>query len=126
MGFWEKIWFIKYRALVISTTDFIITNNISKLKYSTLYTLFILLIKKIVMSTTYHLASAEELTMDIVEAIKATFKSKPITIIIEEDEADFELSDAMKLKLDERLLEEKPSYITSEESIRRLEEKYDI
>jgi hypothetical protein len=78
------------------------------------------------MSTTYHLSSAEELTMDIVEAIKATFKSKPITIIIEEDEVDFELSDAMKLKLDERLLEEKPSYITDEESIRRLEEKYDI
>ena len=76
------------------------------------------------MSTTYHLSSAEELTMDIVEAIKATFKSKPITIIIEEDEDDFELSDAMKLKLDERLLEEKPSYITSEESVRRLEEKY--
>jgi hypothetical protein len=76
------------------------------------------------MSTTYHLSSAEELTMDIVEAIKATFKSKPITIIIEEDEDDFELSDAMKLKLDERLLEERPSYITSEESIRRLEEKY--
>ena len=76
------------------------------------------------MSTTYHLSSAEELTMDIVEAIKATFKSKPITIIIEEDEDDFELSDAMKLKLDERLLEENPSYITSEESIRRLEEKY--
>ena len=78
------------------------------------------------MSTTYHLSSAEELTMDIVEAIKATFKSKPITIIIEEDEADFELSDAMKLKLDERLLEERTSYITSEESIRRLEEKYDL
>ena len=76
------------------------------------------------MSTTYHLSSAEELTMDIVEAIKATFKSKPITIIIEEDEADFELSDAMKLKLDVRLLEENPSYITSEESVRRLEEKY--
>jgi SET domain-containing protein len=78
------------------------------------------------MSTTYHLSSAEELTMDIVEAIKATFKSKPITIIIEEDEVDFELFDAMKLKLDERLLEEKPSYITSEESIRKLEEKYGL
>ncbi|MBL0102140.1 MAG: hypothetical protein IPP49_20630 [Saprospiraceae bacterium] len=78
------------------------------------------------MSTTYHLSSAEELTMDIVDAIKATFKSKPITIIIEEDEADFELTDEMKLKLDERLLDKKPSYISEEESIQRLEGKYGL
>ena len=78
------------------------------------------------MSTTYHLSSAEELTTDIVEAIKATFKSKPITIIIEEDEADFVLTDEMMLKLDERLLEENPTYITAEESIQRLVGKYGL
>ena len=78
------------------------------------------------MSTTYHLSSAEELTMDIVDAIKATFKSKPITIIIEEDEADFELTDEMKLKLDERLHDKKPSYISDEEAIQRLEGKYGL
>jgi len=88
--------------------------------------MFILLIKhkKTVMSTTYHLSSAEELTTDIVEAIKATFKSKPITIIIEED--DFVLTDEMMLKLDERLLEENSTYITAEESIQRLEGKYGL
>jgi hypothetical protein len=36
------------------------------------------------MYATYHLASAEEVGNDIIEAIKATFKSKPITIIVEE------------------------------------------
>ena len=37
------------------------------------------------MYTTYHLSSAEELTTDILEAIKTTFKSKPITITVEEE-----------------------------------------
>ena len=37
------------------------------------------------MYTTYHLSSAEEITPDIIDAIKATFKSKPITITVEED-----------------------------------------
>lgn len=37
------------------------------------------------MYTTYHLSSAQELTTDIVEAIKAAFKSKPITITIQEE-----------------------------------------
>jgi hypothetical protein len=37
------------------------------------------------------------------DAIKATFKSKPITTIVEEDESDFELTTDMKAILDERL-----------------------
>ncbi len=37
------------------------------------------------MYTTYHLASAQEASSDILEAIKATFKSKPITITVEEE-----------------------------------------
>ena len=41
------------------------------------------------MYTTYHLNSAQELSTDILEAIKVAFKSKPITIIVEEDEDDF-------------------------------------
>jgi hypothetical protein len=76
------------------------------------------------MSTTYHLSSAEELSAEIVDAIKATFKSKPITITIEED--DFELTDEVIQKLDERLLEKNSTYITSEESLQRLEGKYGI
>lgn len=78
------------------------------------------------MQTTYHLSSAEELTTDIFDAIKATYKSKPITIIVEENEDNFDLTVEMKMILDERLSEEKPLYITAEESIQKLEEKYGI
>jgi hypothetical protein len=37
------------------------------------------------MYTTYHLASADELTNDIIDAIKTAFKSKPISITIQEE-----------------------------------------
>ena len=37
------------------------------------------------MVTTYHLSSAQDITIDILEAIKANFKSKPITITVEEE-----------------------------------------
>jgi hypothetical protein len=37
------------------------------------------------MYTTFHLSSAEDVTADILETIKATFKSKPITITVEEE-----------------------------------------
>ena len=37
------------------------------------------------MYTTYHLSSAQEITNDIIESIKATFKSKPITITVNEE-----------------------------------------
>ena len=37
------------------------------------------------MYTTYHLSSAQEITIDILEAIKANFKSKPIVITVEEE-----------------------------------------
>jgi hypothetical protein len=37
------------------------------------------------MYTTYHLSSAQEITIDLLEAIKANFKSKPIVITVEEE-----------------------------------------
>ncbi len=37
------------------------------------------------MYTTYHLTSAQEITTDFLEVIKTTFKSKPITITVEEE-----------------------------------------
>ncbi|MFZ4796096.1 MAG: hypothetical protein ACOYMA_01295 [Bacteroidia bacterium] len=78
------------------------------------------------MYTTYHLSSAEELSTDILDAIKATFKSKPITIIVEEDDSDFELSTDMKTVLDERLQEDESAYLTAEESISQLNKKYGL
>lgn len=78
------------------------------------------------MYTTYHLKSAQELNSDILEAIKIAFKSKPITIIVEEDEDDFKLSEEMKTVLDERLLEDEDSCLTSEDSIEQLNKKYGL
>jgi hypothetical protein len=78
------------------------------------------------MYTTYHLSSAQEVNADILDAIKATFKSKPITIIVEEDDSDFELSTDMKAVLDERLQEDENTYISAEESIKQLHKKYGL
>lgn len=76
------------------------------------------------MYTTYHLNSAEEVNSDLLDSIKATFKSKPITIVVEED--DMELTPEMKEILDERLKENEKDYVSSEESIRQLNQKYGL
>jgi hypothetical protein len=76
------------------------------------------------MYTTYHLSSAQEITSDILDSIKATFKSKPITIIVEEDDSNFELTAEQKTVLDERLQEDTDSYFSAEESIAQLNKKY--
>ena len=72
----------------------------------------------------YHSTSAQDLNSDILDAIKATFKSKPITIIVEEDAEEFELTEQMKTQLDERLQEDETTYMTGEESIKQLYKKY--
>ena len=77
------------------------------------------------MSTTYHLSSADEISTDFIDAIKATFKSKPITIVIEEDEVPV-ITDEMKLILDERLAEDEKEYISAENSVSKLKEKYGV
>ncbi|MCA6378353.1 MAG: hypothetical protein IM574_06995 [Cytophagales bacterium] len=76
------------------------------------------------MYTTYHLNSAEEVNSDLLDSIKATFKSRPITIVVEED--DMELTPEMKEILDERLKENEKDYVSSEESIRQLNQKYGL
>ncbi len=78
------------------------------------------------MYTTYHLTSAQEVNLDILDAIKATFKSRPITIIVKEDSGDYELSTEMKTVLDERLQEDEITYLSSEDSIKQLNKKYDL
>ena len=70
----------------------------------------------------YHLASAQEIYSDLLDSIKAAFKSKPITIIVEED--DFELTAEMEAILDERLQEDEETYLSAEESINQLKQKY--
>ena len=78
------------------------------------------------MYTTYHLTSAQDINTDILDAIKATFKSKAITIIVEEDENDYGLTAEMKKVLDERLKEDSDTYLTSEASIDQLVKKYGV
>lgn len=78
------------------------------------------------MYATYHLTSAQEVNTDILDAIKAAFKSKPITIIVEEDDSDFVLTDDMKAVLDERLQEDEKTYLSAEESISQLNKKYGL
>ena len=78
------------------------------------------------MYTTYHLSSAQEVNSDILDAIKATFKSRPITIIVEENKVDFDLTTEMKTVLDERLQEDEKNYLTGEDSIKQLNKKYGL
>ncbi len=78
------------------------------------------------MYTTYHLTSAQEVDTGLLDAIKATFKSRPITIIVEEDESASGLTAATKAILDERLQEDENTYLSSEQSISRLNGKYGL
>ncbi len=76
------------------------------------------------MYATYHLSSVEELNTELLEAIKATFKSKAIKIIVEED--DDILSTEMKADLENRLNEPTTEYITAKDSIDLLNKKYGV
>jgi hypothetical protein len=79
------------------------------------------------MHATYHLNSAQEATSDIIDSIKATFQSKPITIIVEEDDEEgYELTSEMKEILDDRLMEDESVYLSGDESIQKLREKYGV
>mgnify|MGYP000013968786 CR=1 FL=1 len=78
------------------------------------------------MYTTYHFLSAQELSTDILDSIKAKFKSKPITIIVKENDADIELSNEMKSMLNDRLKEDEATYLTLNESMDRLKDKYGL
>lgn len=79
------------------------------------------------MHTTYHLASAQDVNDELLAAIKATFKSKPITIIVEEDSGNsYDLTDEQKEILDSRLAEDEGTYITREESEEKLKKKYGL
>lgn len=94
------------------------------MKLSNIFFIFVANFKY--MYTTYHLTSAQDVSTDILDAIKATFKSKPITIIVEEDDSDFELTSDMKTVLDDRLQEDESTYLTADESIDQLKKKYGL
>ena len=78
------------------------------------------------MQTSYHFSSAQEISNDMIEAIKARFKSKAITIIVEDNDFEVELPNDMKVILDDRLQEDEATYISAAESIERLNKKYGL
>lgn len=78
------------------------------------------------MYTTYHLTSAQDVSTDLLDAIKAAFKSKPITIIVHEDKEDSEFTSGLKEILDDRLQEDEKTYLTASESIHELTKKYGV
>lgn len=78
------------------------------------------------MYTTFHLTSAQEVSTDLLDAIKATFKSRPITIIVEEDDTIYNLTPDMKAILDERLEEDENTCLSAEESVLQLSKKYGL
>ena len=77
------------------------------------------------MYTTYYLTSAQELNADILESIKATCRTKPVTVIVEDDSSYAELTNEEKEILDERLKEDEETYLTASESISQLKNKYE-
>ena len=78
------------------------------------------------MHTTYHFLSAQEIPTEILDSIKAKFKSKPIIIIVKENEDETELSSEMKSMLNDRLEEDETTYLTINESMDRLKNKYGL
>ena len=67
------------------------------------------------MFTTYHLSSAQDLSIEFLEAIKVAFKTKPITITIEEeaDATAYLMSSAINKAIIEKSIaqEKKGKYI---------------
>ena len=61
------------------------------------------------MHTTYYLDSAQDVNTDLLDSIKATFKSKSITITVEEMDC-----------------EDENTYLTEDELFDGLKKKYDI
>ena len=78
------------------------------------------------MYTTYHLESAQDVSTDLLDSIKATFKSKSITITVEETDCDDELTDEMKAILDERLLEDESTDMSAEDFFNELMVRYGL
>lgn len=56
------------------------------------------------MQAIYHLSSSQEITFDLLESIRNTFKSKPITIVVDEeiDETAYLMSSENNKKMHEK------------------------
>lgn len=77
------------------------------------------------MYTTYHLDSAQDINSDILDAIKANFKSKPIVITVEEEISipEWQKEEVLKRKLHAQLNPE--SMLDFDEMMSELEKELD-
>ena len=75
---------------------------------------------------TYHFESADDIPENIIDSIKAAFRSKAITIVVEETDEAYELTDEMKSVLDQRIEESKVDYISATDSLKQLRDKYGL
>jgi len=55
--------------------------------------------------------------------VKISNESRPITIIVKEDNSDFDLSAEMKAVLDERVQEDESSYLSAKKSINQIKKR---
>ena len=80
------------------------------------------------MHTTYYLGSAQDVNTDLLDSIKAAFKSKSITITVRESDCDPELTDEMKAKYgeDKIELEMKDQYYNMIEKVKEKFESVEI
>lgn len=77
------------------------------------------------MQTTFYFESAQDIPGDILEKIKNTYHSKPVTITVDDSGLN-ELTESQKHALDERLNEDLATYHSAEETIEKLNNKYGI
>jgi predicted esterase len=65
---------------------------------------------------TFHFESDDDIPENIIDSVKAAFRSKAITIVVEETDVAHELTDEMKSVLDQRIAEPKINYISMTDS----------
>lgn len=75
---------------------------------------------------TYHFESADDIPENIIDSIKAAFRSKAVTIVVEEMDVAHELTDEMKSVLDQRIAEPKVDYMSATDSLKQLRDKYEV
>lgn len=79
------------------------------------------------MYTSYHFSSAQDVSIDLIQSIKAAYKNRAIIITVEEDEPVPEgMTSQMVEKLDERLKDKDPVVIGEKELINQLKDTYGI
>lgn len=61
---------------------------------------------------TFHFESDDDIPENIIDSVKAAFRSKAVTIVVEETDVAHELTDEIKSVLDQRIEEPKEDYVS--------------